>query len=34
MIVKLFNLALSFVQCLCFEFVGDNPNCPVHGDKK
>jgi len=18
--------------CFCFEYVGDNPNCPAHGD--
>lgn len=21
-------------QCSCYELVGDNPTCPVHGKKK
>lgn len=21
-------------ECVCYEYAGDNPNCPVHGTKK
>lgn len=20
-------------QCACYQYIGDNPNCPVHGKK-
>lgn len=20
-------------QCACYEFIGDNPDCPIHGDE-
>lgn len=28
------NAKLASQQCCCFEFVGDNARCPVHGGQK
>ena len=27
-------IALQAEKCCCFEIMGDNPNCPIHGNKQ